>query len=359
MKYIVYLTTNKINNKIYVGVHGTEDPTTFDGYIGNSINIFKSNPELKHPKIPFHKAVKKYGYGAFVRSIIQVFDTEEEALDLEEIIVDEEFIKRSDTYNVTIGGGYPPSHNKIVYQYTLKGDFIKEFDSIVSASKEINICAASIGRSAIYKRTSGKYLWSFEKFDKLNISEYNIYDKKIPVYLYDSNKNYIKCYESMSECCRDLNVNLSRVQRASKLGNKINDYYLSLSLSSVFIEPVFNNITGTIHQYDIKGNYLKSYIDGKELKNKTGFNEYEVNRAIKMDSVYKNSIWIRGQKLESVPSKEHKIKKVRKIGQYTMENELVKIFNTLRECRKEFPNVSKVLNGSAKHCHNFTFKYIE
>ena len=32
MKYIVYLTTNTKNNKIYVGVHGTENPEKFDGY---------------------------------------------------------------------------------------------------------------------------------------------------------------------------------------------------------------------------------------------------------------------------------------------------------------------------------------
>ena len=36
MKYIVYQTVNKINNKIYIGVHGTESDT-FDGYIGNGI----------------------------------------------------------------------------------------------------------------------------------------------------------------------------------------------------------------------------------------------------------------------------------------------------------------------------------
>ena len=78
---------NLKNNKIYVGVHGTEDPNIFDGYIGNSINIFKCNNELKYPKIPFHKAVKKYGYNAFKRTTIQIFDTEEEALDLEEQIV--------------------------------------------------------------------------------------------------------------------------------------------------------------------------------------------------------------------------------------------------------------------------------
>ena len=38
---------------------------------------------------------------------------------------------------------------------------------------------------------------------------------------------------------------------------------------------------------------------------------------------------------------------------------LVYIFNTVRETRKEFPNVSKVLNGTIKHCHNYYFKYLE
>jgi hypothetical protein len=36
MKYIVYKTTNLINDKIYVGVHGT-NPDIFDGYIGGGM----------------------------------------------------------------------------------------------------------------------------------------------------------------------------------------------------------------------------------------------------------------------------------------------------------------------------------
>lgn len=358
MKYIVYLTTNIVNLHIYVGVHKTENPEIFDGYIGNGINIFKSNSELRHPKIPFCRAVKKYGYDSFKRQTLKVFDTEEAALDLEAEIVNEEFIKRDDTYNITLGGGMPPKLNKVIYQYDFNGNFIKEWESSEQASKELNLCASSIGRSALYKRTSGNYLWSFEKYDMLDIAQYHIYKPKIPVYLYDNNKKYLRCYESMSECCRDLNVDLSRVQRGARLGNSVNGYYLSLTLSNNFIEPKFDNLVGTIHQYDIDGKYIKSYIDGKELKRLTGISEYEVNRSIKMGSVHKNSIWIRGQKLESVQSKREKVKTARKIGQYTKEGELVKIFNTLREARKEFPNVSKVLSGIANHCHGYLFKYM-
>jgi len=34
MKYIVYKTTNKINNYIYIGVHKTVNPNVFDNYLG-------------------------------------------------------------------------------------------------------------------------------------------------------------------------------------------------------------------------------------------------------------------------------------------------------------------------------------
>ena len=36
MEYIVYLTINTKNKKIYVGVHGISS-NIFDGYIGNGI----------------------------------------------------------------------------------------------------------------------------------------------------------------------------------------------------------------------------------------------------------------------------------------------------------------------------------
>ena len=62
MNYIVYKTTNKINGKIYVGVHRT-NPETFDGYIG--CGIYRENQATKDYVL--HKAVRKYGYKNFKR----------------------------------------------------------------------------------------------------------------------------------------------------------------------------------------------------------------------------------------------------------------------------------------------------
>ena len=41
MKYIVYQTINVVNNKVYIGVHKTETPYIFDGYLGCGGCIFK------------------------------------------------------------------------------------------------------------------------------------------------------------------------------------------------------------------------------------------------------------------------------------------------------------------------------
>lgn len=127
MKYIVYKTTNLVNNKIYIGVHGTEDPNIFDGYIGNSINIKKFNREWRNSSVPFHRAVFKYGCENFRRETLRVFDNLEDALDLERWLVTEDFIKQSNTYNATIGGGMPPMLNKLIYQYSIIGEYEQEF----------------------------------------------------------------------------------------------------------------------------------------------------------------------------------------------------------------------------------------
>lgn len=41
-----------------------------------------------------------------------------------------------------------------------------------------------------------------------------------------------------------------------------------------------------------------------------------------------------------------------------LDGKLITIFNSVRDARKEFSNVSKVLNGVAPHCKRFHFKYV-
>ncbi|AVZ44979.1 hypothetical protein [Escherichia phage EP75] len=85
--YLVYQITNLINNKIYVGVHkGTPD----DGYMGSGRVITR--------------AILKYGVENFRKDILKVCKTSEEMYEEEFRIVNQEFIDRDDTYNLTCGG---------------------------------------------------------------------------------------------------------------------------------------------------------------------------------------------------------------------------------------------------------------
>jgi len=86
--YTIYQTTNLINNKIYIGLHTTDNIN--DGYLGSGIFL--------------KKAIKKYGYTNFKKEILYVFDNKKDMITKEKEIVNEDFILRKDTYNMAKGG---------------------------------------------------------------------------------------------------------------------------------------------------------------------------------------------------------------------------------------------------------------
>jgi len=98
---IVYKTTNLINGKIYIGVHSTNNLE--DGYIGNGI-YRQGNVNKNTSNRSFHNAIKKYGYNNFRREILYEFGSAELAYWWESYLVDEDFVKRSDNYNIKGGG---------------------------------------------------------------------------------------------------------------------------------------------------------------------------------------------------------------------------------------------------------------
>jgi len=65
--FILYKTTNLINNKTYIGIHQTNDLN--DGYLGSGI--------------AFKKALKKYGKENFFREIIETCSSFDELLEKE------------------------------------------------------------------------------------------------------------------------------------------------------------------------------------------------------------------------------------------------------------------------------------
>jgi hypothetical protein len=88
MHYLIYKITNRLDNKIYVGKHKTEDKN--DDYFGSGLLL--------------GRAVEKHGKENFVKEILFDLSSEEEMNRKEADIVDEDFVARDDTYNIKLGG---------------------------------------------------------------------------------------------------------------------------------------------------------------------------------------------------------------------------------------------------------------
>ncbi len=87
--YLVYKITNKINGKIYIGKHETYNID--DGYMGSGkiLGIAQS----------------KHGIENFTKEILFDYDNWDDMQNKEKELVNEHFVKRTDTYNIIIGGG--------------------------------------------------------------------------------------------------------------------------------------------------------------------------------------------------------------------------------------------------------------
>jgi group I intron endonuclease len=88
MFYTIYKITNTTNGKFYIGKHQTLDLD--DSYFGSGKAL--------------NAAIKKYGKDSFVKEILFIFDTEDEMNLKEKELVTEDFVQRSDTYNLGVGG---------------------------------------------------------------------------------------------------------------------------------------------------------------------------------------------------------------------------------------------------------------
>jgi hypothetical protein len=101
---------------------------------------------------------------------------------------------------------------KKVYQYSISGKFIKEWDSLTQAAKILNLDASNICNSATKcRKTTGEYQWRYFKKDL--IPEHKVLNFKKEVHKYDLIGNYIKSFISareadnisfklISKCCK-------------------------------------------------------------------------------------------------------------------------------------------------------------
>jgi hypothetical protein len=276
--YIVYLTVNIKNRKIYIGVHGTNSEL-FDGYIGNGINIYKPSTN-NFPKTIFQKAVKKYGFDSFQRITLFKCSSIEEAYEIEALIVNEEFLNREDVYNMKLGGFVSPDCSKEIHCYDLNGFYLQSWKSIDDAAKELGCSAMSISFAHINKAISFNSFWATEKVDKLDLNIYTQKPQDKPVYKYDINGKYLTYYKNSSELAKELQCTRENVRDAIYKEFLCKGYYLSYEKLDKFNvkKKVKRGAQDPVYQYDLKGKFLREFKNCEEASNLLGFSKKSLEK---------------------------------------------------------------------------------
>lgn len=190
--YIVYIHTNLINNKKYIGITCRKPAQRWlsdgSGYLGQ-------------PK--FWNAIRKYGWKNFSHDIVATDLTEEEALKLESYYI-EKFNTIDNGYNVLNGGISSYPRNKPVYCITTK----KQYNSITEAEQDTGCLSSAIIENIKGKRGPIKGLqWAYWDSNTNNYIEPILFVPKPR-----SNKKRVYCietdtwYESILEAAQKNNI---------------------------------------------------------------------------------------------------------------------------------------------------------
>ena len=363
MKYIVYLTKNlksKINgiNKIYIGVHKTENPEVFDGYIGCGVYINQPSTYM-YPKTPFQYAVKKYGTNAFERTILFIYDTEIEAYNKEAELVDLNFLKASYTYNACLGG---ISYNmyKPLYQFDLEGNLKKKWDFSKEAYDFYNLPMEKFEYAIHDKHPLIDSFWS--TFESINISEYSTKTWGEPkvTHLYNKDGKWLGEFISRKKCGDFIGVKEEVICKAIVQQSLISkQYYVSDSMVDEFKPKARKQYTKMkIYVYNEKSE-LVGFGTGKEIMPIINEFSWETIRdAFRYKQGWYKEFYLSETEITQVP--ERTLGSRIKVDIYTKYGEYIETLNTVKEVREKY-NVpaSKIKNleKGDRYFENYIFKY--
>lgn len=350
MKWIVYCTTCTENGKIYIGVHKTDNPDKFDGYIGNGLKV---GWNIKNPHTAFQYAIKKYGYNKFKRSTLFIYDNEELAYAKEAEIVTLDFIKRHDNYNTCLGGIHSGIIYDSLYQYSLDGYFIKEWHSVGEAIKYYGCNSNRFNMAIKDKRSAYNSYWSKTYYDKLDISLYKK-SKHSEIYCYDKQGDLLKVFNSVKDIQEEFKFTKASIEDACSHKIPLKGFYFISDDSNIndiikTRELVFNLSDKSVSKYK-NGKLIKTYPTMSKACKENNISSTELKYKIKE----KTGEWAYGY--SEIYNPEFSKPVTLMIDQYDAKGNLVKTWNSYSECRKEHPNVKQVLCGGRKQTHGYTFK---
>lgn len=326
----IYITTNMVNGKRYLGQKSFDDNYKWKNYLGSG-SAFKS-------------AVRKYGKENFSRNIICFCDSLEELNKSEyDLSVFLNVLEDKNWYNLCYGGGgvsglivsddtknkmseaqrnrwtdelkekwskkfsgecnpcYGKHHSdetknvisKIqsvpVIQLGLDGKYIAEFKSGREASEITGVDETTINKCCLGKlhsKSGGKFLWVYKKdYDPHNDITYDNNTLR-PVVQLDKLGNFIAEYSTIKDASINTNIYDSSITMCCKGNYNHAGEYIWIykeeydpSKTYVYKNPVYKEVV----QIDTNGNIIATYESIVEASRITGINNSTISRCLAKD----------------------------------------------------------------------------
>lgn len=193
MRIYLYIIKNKENGKVYIGQTVDFDKRTREHIYGRGC---KKNCLID-------RAIKKHGKNMFSFDVIDIAYSQEDADDLERMLIEEFNSIKPNGYNVLKGGRkqHGSWNQRKVYMYDLDGNYICEYESASEASRKVEGCLSTgiIGCCKGKQKRCGNYKFSYVKRDKIDQYDKPLSSRMRKVYQFDLNGKLIEEFKSLEE----------------------------------------------------------------------------------------------------------------------------------------------------------------
>ena len=211
-------------------------------------------------------------------------------------------------YNIQLGGSLGNRKNASCYRYDLFGNFIDYWDDIYAASDELNIPVRDIRTVCEgQQQYCANYIFRYEP-DSNIVPLKNAEMRYDSVLQYDRVGNFIYEYKNIYEASKMLGIKSTELlkcckeERTTAMGYYwfLNQNFSDEKLHDLIMQykdmSTYEYLKYGVKQYDLMGNYIATYRDFIQIKEKFGFNSSEINCCLqcakKIRKSFANYIWI-------------------------------------------------------------------
>jgi group I intron endonuclease len=274
----IYKITTLHNNKIYIGSSICLQKRQKD-----HINDLKRN---KHYIKYLQRIFNKYGEDNFKIEFLFISQIKyqlnsknhKKLIVLEEVLINKLKADYNTDKTPTKTLSFTTKINsKIIYQYDINGNFIKEWSSASEVLRQLNIQPQNSLKGS--NRSSGGFMWTFSKHDNLpkytaNQGSYG--NQKITIH--DIWGHKIKTFSCIKDCCLEIfpDKELSKIRQMiskySKDGRVLHNYRFSYGDNNKLDNSINlkHRINFIVVQYDLKMNFIQIYPTLQEAQKLSG-----------------------------------------------------------------------------------------